>query len=293
MAEQVSEKAAQQTLEKTAGQPANSLGWQPVEPPAAKPKPKRRRRWGRILGITGAVLGVVLLVALFAGYRYVSNVAQPMPEALAALESDSAVTVSQGSWFEFVPTAATPTTGFIFYPGGLVDPRAYAPPAHALAAQGYFVAITPMPFNLAIIDPQRAKEVIVAHPEIQHWVIGGHSLGGTSAAMFAGSNPDAVDGLVFWAAYPASGSLAGREDLAVTSISGSLDGLATPAKIEASVPQLPGSTEFVVIDGGNHAQFGYYGDQDGDNPAAITREAQQAQAIEATARTLAGVQQAN
>ena len=41
-------------------------------------------------------------------------------------------------------------------------------------------------------------------------------------------------------------------------------------------------TENVVeIEGGNHAQFGNYGPQEGDLPAAISVEEQQAQAVEA------------
>jgi len=43
----------------------------------------------------------------------------------------------------------------------------------------------------------------------------------------------------------------------------------------------------VAIEGGNHAQFGWYGPQAGDNPATISREAQQEQIIEATVELLA------
>ena len=252
------------------------------------PARSRRRIW-RIVGIVAAVIGILLVVGLAGFVIWANNAAQPMPEALAALQSDSAVTVSQADWIEFAPASGSPTTGFVFYPGGRVDARAYAPPARALAEQGYLVAITPMLLNLAIFDPDRANAVIAAHPEIERWVIGGHSLGGTTAAMYANRHAEAVDGVVFWAAYPAGGdSLAGRDDLMVTSIYGTRDGLATPAKIEASIPLLPADAQFVAIEGGNHAQFGWYGDQSGDNPATISREDQQAQIVEATAAALAG-----
>ena len=49
---------------------------------------------------------------------------------------------------------------------------------------------------------------------------------------------------------------------------------------------LPAAAVFVPIDGGNHAQFGYYGDQPGDNPATISRDEQQTQVIAATAALL-------
>jgi len=49
---------------------------------------------------------------------------------------------------------------------------------------------------------------------------------------------------------------------------------------------LPPTTVYVEISGGNHAQFGYYGDQSGDNPATITREAQQSETLNATVELL-------
>jgi hypothetical protein len=108
------------------------------------------------------------------------------------------------------------------------------------------------------------------------------------AASYAHDHPSTVNGLSLWASYPiASDSTADRTDLAVSSISGTNDGLATPADIEASIPFLPVQTEFLAIEGGNHAQFGWYGDQAGDLPATITREEQQAATVEATLRTMA------
>jgi len=43
---------------------------------------------------------------------------------------------------------------------------------------------------------------------------------------------------------------------------------------------------WVAIEGGNHGQFGWYGPQSGDNPTAISREAQQAQVVQATLEML-------
>ena len=98
-----------------------------------------------------------------------------------------------------------------------------------------------------------------------------------------------MQGLALWASYPqASDDLSGRA-LAVVSISGSLDGLSTPAKIAASRPLLPASTSWVVIAGGDHGQFGWYGPQSGDNPATIDHAAQSAQTVAATVALLAGL----
>lgn len=226
-----------------------------------------------------------LLLALgFVGWALLGP--QPMPEALIALQSDPQVTVQQSSWIVFQPAATTPTTGLIIYPGGRVDERAYAPAAHALAAQGYLVVLVPMPLNFAIFAPDRASQVIAAFPAIQHWAIGGHSLGGAMAAQFAYEHSDQIDGLVLWASYPPGvGSLADRP-LAVASIFGTRDGVATLEDIEEARPLLPPDTTWVAIEGGNHAQFGWYGPQSGDLQATISRAEQQAQTVAATLAVL-------
>jgi len=234
---------------------------------------------------------VVLLFVAIAGFViWAETPLGPMPEALAALESDAAVTVETDPWLTFTPTGQTPTTGLILYPGGRVDYRSYAPPARAIAEQGYFVVIPRMPLNLAVFSPGKAADVMAAYPEIEQWVVGGHSLGGAMAAKFAYSNPDAMDGLAFWAAYPAgSNDLSNRTDLALISIYGTEDmGL---EGIEASPALLPSQTQWVVIKGGNHAQFGWYGPQPGDGVATISREEQQAQIVEATVAFLATLNQ--
>jgi dienelactone hydrolase len=229
---------------------------------------------------------VVLLVAVAAFAIWALVIPAPMPEALAALVSDDAVAVTTEPWLAFEPVGMEPTTGLILYPGGRVDPRAYAPAARALAEEGYLVVIVPMPLNLAVFGPSLAVEVMAAYPEIEQWAIGGHSLGGAMAARFAYENPGALQGLILWAAYPAPGDDLSEFDLEVASIYGTRDGLATPEKIDASHPLLPESTTWVPIEGGNHAQFGWYGPQGGDNVASIGREQQQAQIVEATLAAL-------
>lgn len=235
-------------------------------------KQTRRRWWW---------LWLLPLAAVLAFAAWGTFVPPPQPEALAALEMDALVTVETSPWLVFRPTQ-TAFTGFIFYPGARVDPRAYAPAAHALAAEGYLVVIPSMPLHLAVLGANRADDIIAAFPEIDVWDIGGHSLGGAMAAHYAHDHPDAVEGLVLWAAYPAAQDDLSRSDLAVISIYGTRDGLATGDKIEASRSLLPADTQWVAIEGGNHAQFGWYSPQAGDNPATISQREQQRQVIAAT-----------
>jgi hypothetical protein len=69
------------------------------------------------------------------------------------------------------------------------------------------------------------------------------------AARFAYGHPSAVQGLVLWASYPAASDDLSARELAVVSISGTRDGLATEEKIAASHPLLPAQTRWVTIEG--------------------------------------------
>ena len=232
------------------------------------------------------ILLVLLVVVALAGIGFVIWAETPLgpePEALAALESDSQVTVTIDDYITFEPTDVQPTTGFILYPGGHVDYRSYAAPLHELAAQGYLVILVPVRLNLAFFEINAAQAPIEAHPEIEHWVVGGHSLGGVASAMFAKDNPE-IDGLIFWASYPADDSFK-NSDINVVSIYGTND-MAGVEKFEETKSLLPQDTQFIVIDGGNHAQFGDYGTQPGDNPATISSTEQQKQVMEASVNFL-------
>ena len=95
---------------------------------------------------------------------------------------------------------------------------------------------------------------------------------------------------MLWAAYPASNDVLSTSRLKVVSIYGSLDGLATREKIDASRMLLPADTTWVAIQGGNHAQFGWYGAQSGDNAATISCQDQQTQIIQATVTLLESIE---
>ena len=241
--------------------------------------------------ITGIVLSVVVALAV-AMILIVPPILTkgPMPGALVAMDSTESVTVVDERPITFTPSDAA-STGIIIYPGAFVEPHSYTPAAHALADDGAFVAIVPMPLSLAILGSNRADGVIEDHPEITDWVIAGHSLGGVMAARYTANHPGAIDGLALWASYPEDGVDLSSWNGETTSIFGTLDGLTSVEDIEDSRVRLPSSTAFVAIEGGNHAYFGWYGDQRGDNPATITREDQQRIIIDATAAVVGALVQ--
>jgi len=234
------------------------------------------------------LLGLLVVAAILTlGFvLWASVAAKPTDAALRALESDKRVSVVRRDGFiTFSPTGISPTTGFIFYPGGRVDYRAYAPVLRMIAERGYFVALVEVNLNLAFFEINAADDVISAHHEVAHWAVGGHSLGGVAASSYASGRPEVVSGVVFWASYPADDSLRGF-GVPVLSVYGSNDGLTTGDNIEGSRALLPAGTTYVLVEGGNHAQFGSYGGQSGDNPASIPAEEQWAQVGEATAKFL-------
>ena len=106
------------------------------------------------------------------------------------------------------------------------------------------------------------------------------------AASLVFDEPGKFKGLVLLAAYPPRNNNLSSLDVYVTTIYGSLDQIATQSEIEESFSLLPPDTEKVLIEGGNHAQFGQYGTQKGDGTATIGPEEQQKIVIEAILNTL-------
>lgn len=233
----------------------------------------RRRIW---LWVVGLFIG--LLVGAVAAFLFWTQIpAGPLLQADidAALQSDDRVSVTQRGWIAFIPNER-PEVGFIFYPGAKVPPEAYAPLARRIAEAGYLVAIVRPPLNLAILNSGSANAVMENFSAVEQWVLGGHSLGGATAALYTADHPDRVAGLVFLGAYPANDALV-DQGIPILSIYGTHDEVATVEEVEASRSDLPSSTRFVAIEGGNHAQFGYYENQRGDGVPLISHEEQHAQ----------------
>ena len=239
-----------------------------------------------------------ILFCLCLIYGFIGNVSAQervalQPETGIAMTSDAEVTVSTVTvpewtdladpavpdyYYAFTPTAAAPTEALILYPGALVDPQVYAVAAHQIARAGYLVVIISVPNDLAMFGVKRADDVIDDYPGMSTWSIGGHSLGGVAACTYTKNvkffNPaasgnylhaDDISGVVLWASYPSVDFRLDGVDVDVTSISGSEDNMTTPQKIEDNKPFLPADTLYVEIEGANHTQFGYYGDNASDH----------------------------
>jgi predicted alpha/beta-hydrolase family hydrolase len=251
---------------------------------------RRRAEWRIWLAVPALVI-CLLAVSVLAWSRPFAAT----PVALDATRSGDNVRVSDRfTWFEMQSVRKDrtgqelkPTVGLIFYPGARVDSRAYAHLFKPLANAGYLIVVLKSPFGIALTDVNQAQAVLDLHPEITSWAVGGHSLGGVAASTFADAAPVGVKGLLLYASYPSSPLK--RSDLKVMSLSGTDDGLATPAKIATSKPDLPASTQFVAIRGGVHAFFGDYGDQPGDGNPRVPRAAAQTQIVKSTQAFLVSI----
>ncbi len=233
----------------------------------------------------------LLLIAII-GFVAWATLGKQQPEALAqaALQPSNNVQIETDNGYTMRPGSPT-DTGFIFYSGGLVTPEAYAAHLRPLAEAGYTVFAPQMPLNLAVFSLNSAEEIIADNPQIEHWVIGGHSLGGAMAAQFTLEHDAEIDGLVLWASFPADGADLSNHDILATSIYGSEDGLATVEEILESAVRLPDSAEFSEITGGNHAQFGDYGEQSGDLTATLSLSEQIDGTVQATLALLNAIEE--
>jgi hypothetical protein len=219
-----------------------------------------------------ALVGIVLVIAIGVLGMLVWAETGTYPArsvALSALESTDRVTITQDKFITFEPVEKA-DTGLIFYPGGLVEPTAYAPILHKIAEAGVLVVITPMPLNLAILNTGAANAVIDEYPHISTWILAGHSLGGASAAIFAENNPTKIDALVLWDSYPPSSADLSDSAIPALSIFGTTDSVPNTENFDEQRHLLPANTEFVGIEGASHAQFGDYGPQKGDVVASIS-----------------------
>lgn len=160
--------------------------------------------------------------------------------------------------------------GFIFYPGGLVETKAYEPIICELSKQGICCVLVDMPFHLAVFGTNKADTVISELSTIDTWYIGGHSLGGAMASAYAAENSNRVSGLVLLGAYS---TVKLPENLNVLSIYGSEDKVLNKNNYEKYRGNITIFQEF-IIEGGNHSYFGNYGLQDGDGEASIKPEEQ-------------------
>ena len=236
----------------------------------------RRKRTLPAVGLALLLLG--LAAGLCFGKVYAAG-----PEARALLAGTRTVTVAavDRGWLLDGPGTED---ALVFYPGAKVEPTAYLPLLTSLAEDGVDCFLVRMPLNMAFLDMNAAARLQRAYP-YSHWYVGGHSLGGACAALFAAKHGAELKGLVLLAAY-ATKPL--DEGLSVLELHGSEDGVLNRKALEKGRRYLPASAVAEELTGGNHAQFGDYGPQKGDGVATVSQAEQTAWAVERIERMILG-----
>jgi len=230
----------------------------------------------------GRIAGALALTAVLAAVLWLRPRPADDGAVAATVPSATVDVVSTPTAWELRPTRAE-GAGVVFFPGALVDPRAYLALLRPLAEQGHLVVVVKPPLGVALLAS--ARPALDAHGATTSWAVGGHSLGGVAAATEVGD--PRVRGVFFWASYP-SRDLSDAA-VAAASVFGENDGLSTPADIDASRDRLPPSTVFTEVPGAVHAFFGDYGSQAGDGTPTTDRATAQRLIVAATAGFVDGL----
>lgn len=232
-------------------------------------KLRRAASVGICVGLSVALCAAATLVYLSLHYSAEDKAVQ------AFAESDS-LTVTQTDFGYFFDGKGG-ETALVFYPGAKVDAEAYAPLMRRIAEGGVDCFLLNMPMRMAILDMNAANRVLSAY-HYDRVFTAGHSMGGVAAAGFATAHVGDVDGVVLLASYPTETI---DDSMSLLSVYGSLDGVLDRDAYERGRQFFPSDSREFVIEGGNHAGFGCYGAQDGDNEAAISADEQQKKTAEA------------
>lgn len=211
-----------------------------------------------------AALFVVMIVGL---WIYSMDSYKPMDEMNQTIEDMNSPYERLEDFDEINYKVDQPSKHILIIPGGKVEPESYEYLATILAINGYDVTIAKPLFNLAILTPNYFHRFL---SETLDNVVIGHSLGGTVGSMISSSN-DLVSHVVFLASYPIQ-DVSNKRVLVITAEN---DLVLDASKIDENSEYLPENYRNTVIAGGNHAQFGWYGDQKGDGQATIDTITQQ------------------
>ena len=220
-----------------------------------------------------------------------------IPESLVKETADYAL---------YYSSDVIPPKALLFIPGGLVDPYVYVCWIEELVRRDSSIAVVLLKYtsNLAITNQGKAFKVMEKFPEVESWIIGGHSLGGVVACSVAHMEQEGVEALILMASWSREATDLSAWNGQVLSFIASGDSLATRDEVFANSRYLPegieinslqaleivkGKTYYYEIEGGNHAGFGCYGEQEGDGAALIDPEAQQAEFLSIVIDFIGGI----
>ncbi|MBQ6100168.1 MAG: alpha/beta hydrolase [Methanobrevibacter sp.] len=225
-------------------------------------------------------IGIIAFIIIFVGGFFVYagiyyHADETATDLMNGTENVSVVKVSNGLLLDGYGN----DTAIIFYPGAKVEYTSYLPLFMDVASKGYDCYLVEMPFNLAFFNKNSADEIL-KNSSYNHYFIAGHSLGGAMASIYVNST-DRMEGIIYLASHSPN-----EIQIPALSIYGSNDGVMNMEHYQEAKPLMKNNYTELIINGGNHAQFGNYGNQSGDGAANITAESQQDQSVDAIIKFL-------
>lgn len=211
---------------------------------------------------------VSMTILCIIGFIFYSNDYYHADEVASSIYQEDTSLIIQDDYL-IIPASYQRNITFIFYPGAKVEYYAYLPLFKQLSEHGITTYMMKMPLNFAFLDVNAANKVIDDIPLDHQIYMVGHSLGGAMASDYATKHKHIIDGLILLGSY----NYGEYNDAQTLTIYGTFNDNLTP-KIE-------GSSNVLVIEGGNHAQFGNYGEQKGDPKATISDLEQQQITVDA------------
>ncbi|MED1563299.1 alpha/beta hydrolase [Alkalihalobacillus alcalophilus] len=188
-------------------------------------------------------------------------------------KSDEYRIEQKNDWYKFEPTNEEIHSTIILYPGGLVKPESYSLLAEELALNQHRVFIIKMPLNLAFFGKDKATPIVDKYQD-EPIFIGGHSLGAVFASRFAIEFEEKLDGVFFLASYPDKNGSLRTTSLPSILLTASEDNVINQKNLKQASDLFSEEHQHFIIEGGNHAYFGSYGQQSGDGESLISAEVQ-------------------
>lgn len=230
-------------------------------------KKHKMKGWvkGVIIPLSSLLLTFLFVLSYFA-FNYPAS-----DDAKSYLKSDDEINLSINQHWYYFDNKANDDTAIIFYSGAKVDPIAYSPLCNNIAHMGIDVYIMKMPLYFPLLNINAADKVASLNKH-QNLYLMGHSLGGSTAALYLSkTNYTSYKGIIFLASYPNKKL---NDSYKCLSIYGSNDLVLNKEEYNKNISNFPTNFKEVIIEGGNHSNFGDYGHQRNDGVASISKEEQ-------------------
>ena len=227
---------------------------------------KKCKRWINVLSslILVGIFSISFTLIYFAFNYKATN------HAKTYLKSDEIIEIKENKSYFKLDNINHDEKAIIFYGGGKVEEASYAPLCNKIAHQGIDVYLCKFPLYFPLINIGRASEII-KNNQYEHLYMMGHSLGGTAASLYLKDTKTTFDGIIFLASYSTTKL---NDSLKCLSIYGSNDSVLNKEEYKKNTSNFPTNYKEVIIEGGNHSNFGDYGLQRKDTASKLSSDEQ-------------------